>query len=92
MTLDPGANRVGVAYADNSVDHQVPGDTMGLHTTELSPIDFSVLSDAPASPWDRDTARFGAAAFVSGRLARIWTENRSLFFASAPGPRRRGSR
>ena len=85
MTLDPGANRIGVAYADNSVNHQVPGDTMGLHTTELSAIDFSVLSDAPASPWDRDTVRFGAATFVSGRLARLWTENRSLFFASAPG-------
>lgn len=85
MTLDPRADRIGVAYADNSVDHRLPGDTMGLHTTELSAIDFSVLSDAPASPWDRDTPRFGAAAFMSGRLARMWTENRSLFFASAPG-------
>lgn len=85
MTLEPRADRTGLVYADNSLNHQVPGDTMGLHETELSSIDFSVISDAPASPWDSNTARFGAAAFVSGRLARIWTESRILFFASAPG-------
>lgn len=85
VALGPRGDRVELVYADSGVNHAIAGDTMGLHAIELAASDFRLLADAPASPWDRETARFGAAAWVDKRLARVWSEDRRLFFASAPG-------
>lgn len=86
VALGSLGDRVGVVYADNGVNHAVEGDTMGLHALELAAADFRLLSDVPASPWDQQTARFGAATWVDTRLMRVWSEERNLLFASAPGP------
>jgi hypothetical protein len=83
--LGPRADRIGIVAADSGVNHQRAGDSMGLHAIELAAADFKLISDAAASPWDERTARFGAAGWVEGKLARVWSEDRSLFFASAPG-------
>ncbi|MDI1451092.1 hypothetical protein [Polyangium sp. 6x1] len=85
VALGTLGDRVGIVVADNGVNHAIPRDTMGLHAIELSGADFRLLSDTPASPWDEQTARFGAAAWVDSRLARVWSENRRLVFASEPG-------
>lgn len=80
-------DRVGVVYADSGVNHQVAGDSMGMHELDIAAADFRLLSDGPASPWDQRTARFGAAAWADGKLPRVWleTNTNSLFFASAKG-------
>ncbi|MDI1475423.1 hypothetical protein [Polyangium sp. y55x31] len=85
VALGTRGDRVGIVYADSSLNHAIARDTMGLHAVELSAADFRLLSDTPASPWDQQTARFGAAAWSDSRLTRVWSEDRRLLFASEPG-------
>ncbi|NUO50914.1 MAG: hypothetical protein HOV80_18835, partial [Polyangiaceae bacterium] len=85
MSMATLKGRLGLVYSDSGYRGDDPSDQMGLHEVALSPTDFRLVSDTPASPWDRSMARFGAATWVNDRLVRIYAEDKTLRLASGSG-------
>jgi hypothetical protein len=77
--------RIGLVYSDSGYRGDDPSDQMGLHEVSLSLTDLHLVSDSPASPWDRSMPRFGAATWLNDRLVRVYLEDKTLKLASGSG-------
>jgi hypothetical protein len=68
-----------VAYNDNSGRGGDPANTMGFLLGRFVADGRRLADPVPLSPADRDDPHFGDAAWVGGRLARVYLEGQKTF-------------